>query len=66
VLRINAACRAAGMLQARSTTDAIFGNMGVAADSVERLKVRPAELLLMKTYYVHALSQGMHRNIAAA
>jgi hypothetical protein len=28
------------MLQARSTTDAIFGDMGVAADSVDQLKVR--------------------------
>lgn len=33
-------CRAAGMLQARATTDSIFKDLGVAADSVDRLKVR--------------------------
>jgi hypothetical protein len=40
--RSPAVCRAAGMLQARSTTDAIFGDLGIAADSVERLKVMHA------------------------
>ena len=31
--------RAAGMLQARATTDVIFGDLGITADSIDRLKV---------------------------
>lgn len=40
-----AACRSVGMLQARSTVGGIFSDLGLEADSLNRLKVRHAVVM---------------------